>query len=67
MKKINKKTLSLSTETLRSLRSDELGGAAGGLPVSQTVAYSICWSCGTQGAARGCCEHASSIPGAGCE
>lgn len=59
MKKLDKKTLSLSTQTVRNLRADDLASAAGGLPAA-TINYSICWSCG-----RGC-QHASTLPGAGC-
>jgi hypothetical protein len=48
MKKISKKPLSLSAETLRQLRGDDLAHADGGV-VTITVQYSFCWTCGRAG------------------
>lgn len=48
MKKNAKKPLSLSTETLRRLVDDQLV-VGGKLPPSQTLGYSICWTCGRDG------------------
>jgi hypothetical protein len=46
MKK-NKPSLSLSTETIRSLRDHQLGAAAGGVSVFHSCLASACGTCPT--------------------
>ena len=60
MKKDNKKTLSLSTQTLRNLQADELVHASGALRAI-TVQWSTCFTCG-----RDTCSQTASMVISGC-